>query len=103
MALYRFYPINAAGRVCAPGTELECASDAAAIEALPNLMEGLSGLEIWHGTRRVATVMATSATTTHPQLDGAGCDPEHAVGSDAPAAKLPPGHAEPSPVGVATA
>lgn len=53
-SFYRFYPMRAEGRI-ADRHEVYFADDAAAIQAAPHMIEDFPRLEIWCGTRKVAS------------------------------------------------
>ena len=65
MSIYRFYRIDASGRISHPPAEIECASDADAIAKSTDLLRAgwtSHTIEIWCGTRFIAqdTAPATS-------------------------------------------
>jgi hypothetical protein len=51
--LYRFYPLDGAGRISGPPQDLECQSDADAHTIATSMRGGQDGVEVWVGTRKV--------------------------------------------------
>ena len=52
--LYRFYPLDGAGRISGPAPVFDCQSDEAAQTIASTVNNDHDGVEVWAGTRRVA-------------------------------------------------
>ena len=62
MATYRLYGCDAAGKIVF-GDYIECADEAAAVEAARPYLERFVSVEVWDGKRKLFTLTANPAKT----------------------------------------